>query len=55
MCEDDGFASVEPFHHRNEHRIALVFALITGHQADSVGLERIQAVFDLAKAALDIR
>src|SRR5262249_56069070 len=39
---------------RGEGRIAEILVLVTGQQADAVGVERVEGVFDLSEAALRV-
>ena len=51
---DHRLAAVEFLEHRRKSRIAGIFAVIIGQQADAVGLQLVQRIGDFAQAALDI-
>src|SRR5262249_6899636 len=51
---NDGLATVELFINRGKRRIAEIFVLIAGQQADPIRLERVQGVFDLLEASLHV-
>ena len=54
MGEHQRLAAVQFLHHRLEGGIAQPFVAIAGEQDDAVGLEHVEAVFDLAQAAFDV-
>ena len=54
MGIDDGLAPVELFHHRQKRGIAEPFVAVARHQADTVGLQRIERIGDLLQAAVGI-
>ena len=54
MGEHQRLAAVQLLHHRLEGGIAQPFVAIAGEQDDAVGLERVEAVLDLAQAAFDV-
>ena len=55
MRIDDGLAPVEFLEYRREHRITEPLVAVACEQCDAVGLEHIEAVLDLAQAAVDVR
>ena len=55
MGVDHGLAPVELGHHRLERGIAEPLVAVAREQADAVGLERIESIFDLAQARFNIR
>ena len=54
MNVNDGLAPIEFGKDRRERRIAEIFAVVGAHQADAVGLERVEGVFDFLEAAVGI-
>ena len=54
MGEHQRLAAVQFLHHRLEGGIAQPFVAIAGEQHDAVGLERVEAVFELAQAGFDV-
>ena len=52
---DHGLAAVELGIDRREGRIAEIFAVVARQQADAVGLERVEGVFDFLQAAVGVR
>ena len=55
MHIDHRLAAVELFVDRCEGRIAEIFGAIAREQSDAVSLERVERVFDLLEAAVDVR
>ena len=55
MGVDDSIAPVEFLEDRVERGIAQPFVAVACEQADAVRLERIEAVFDLAEAGVNVR
>ena len=55
MGVDHRLATVELFHDRRERRVAQELALVVGHHADAVHLQRVESICDLAQAAFDVR
>ncbi len=47
-------APVEFFPDRSKHRIARPFAAVTGHQSNSVGLQRVERVLDLLQRPINV-
>src|SRR5262249_17623686 len=52
---DHGLAPIELLVDRGKRRIAEILVLVTGQQADAVGVERVEGVLDLLEAALRVR
>src|ERR1700730_2140702 len=52
MRIDDGLAAVELFVYGREDRIAGPLIAVTRPQADAVGLERVEGIFDLAQTSV---
>jgi hypothetical protein len=55
MQKHHGFATVELAHDRIECRISWVFPLVARHEADAVGIQRVQSIFNFVKRPVDIR
>ena len=54
MRVDHAFAPVQFGEHRREGGITEVFRFVIGIEADAVGLEGVERVFDFVEAALDV-
>ncbi len=54
MGEHQRLAAVQFLHHRLEGGIAQPFVAVAGEQDDAVGLEHVEAIFELAQAAFDV-
>lgn len=55
MHENDGLPAIEFVHHRGVLRIAEQLSIfVAGQEADAVEFQRVQRVFDFAKAPIDV-
>ena len=54
MHVDDGLAAVELVEHGREARIAEPSVAVTREQAEAVGFQRVERVFDLAQSSVDV-
>ena len=54
MRVDHGFAAVQFVEDRREGRVTQIFRPVAGEEADAIGLERIEGVFDFFQAAVDV-
>ena len=54
MGVDHRFPAIELFPHRREGGVAEVFILVSRHEAQAFGLERIECVLDFLQASFDI-
>jgi hypothetical protein len=54
MGIDQRLAPIEFCHHRQKQGGAEPFVAVARHQADAVGLERVERIGDLLQAAVDI-
>ena len=51
---DHGLTPIELLEHRHEGLVAEIFVAVAGVQADAVGLEHVERIFDLAQRAFGI-
>lgn len=55
MGVDNRLAPIEFFHDGQKQRISEPLVTVTRHEADPVGLERVERIGDLLQASLDVR